>query len=1044
MTEIDDLTLFDFVAGVYYRSKVSKTPAIVGVQTLHPERDAEAYFFSKLVLHYSWERLTPAADWLVDEDHGSHQRAFERLLDEKMSRDRAGERSKLRMQSLCFPDMNLSLSVGRDLARLQTMLLSIIGERSDGNLAQEQMEGAGRIAQTLRQLRQVEDDEDLLQNLDFLRGGSEAGGTSDSLLSEILGGVEAKEDLIREGYKTLPGKLYQWLTKEILAGGRPRVIIHGPGGCGKSHFVRALVTTLRDANVKVAIGAPTGCAAFLINGGTLHSLLKLPVDNESYGKGNQYDDVLPQGAALANLREFWRQVQVLVIDEISMISAQTWMRIDVRLQLFRGISQPFGGLAMLMLGDLYQLPPPSTGAEPLYADELRWRLFTLVEFQGNHRAAEDPDFADILSRVRVGQHVDADIEKLQTRVFRIPRCATPEQALAEDYHAELLSKGVPMLSFRRSEVFENNERALLSVARTTGAKIYKCAAIDTYAKNGLPSFPDNAHDKADDNGGLETELQVCEGARVMLRSNIDVADGLVNGATGWVEEVMVSDADAGAECVVGIWARMDRGGDRWRSVNGTDAVLIHPIQGQFHGKRDNEKVLRSQFPLVLAWGKTIHKSQGATEQHGVMITLTKRQPGLAYVALSRCKRLADIHWLGKLTADLIVSPDVDCDEASGRILWPKVALKVLRAQQRDLADRMDKLWCEIFKLEELAEDAPSDLAASAKMRALMQANEDEALGRPPRHVCRLCQEGFYLEEALERHQKTAHKELMPKTAKPRRQRAELARDRRGLKGPHRDAPPQKRARVSAKTFKADVAEAQPPSRGLRIPEEPSQQRVHEDGPARRRLREKTSAPLPRQPDLAISPSALFHEKQEGAMCAMHALNNALGEQWQSPADMEFALVHYLAEADIEGLGEAVDDHTAPGGWYSSEVLAYAVRSTTVRRHDRQLYQMSLEPIGVQPYRIHHCLGVVVNEDNRHWVALRSIEGTIWKHDSIKDAPEPLSNAAYLKYLAEHPDAYPIVKNGAWRAERQRRWRPGSRFPDAMPSNRGVSMKKRIC
>ena len=109
------------------------------------------------------------------------------------------------------------------------------------------------------------------------------------------------------------------------------------------------------------------------------------------------------------------------------------------------------------------------------------------------------------------------------------------------------------------------------------------------------------------------------------------------------------------------------------AINGTNAVHIHPIQWQFNGVRDNEKVKRVQFPLVLAWGKTIHKSQGATEENGVTIHLTRRGPGLAYVALSRCKRLVDVHWLGKLNADLIISPDVGCDEGCGEVLWPKLA-----------------------------------------------------------------------------------------------------------------------------------------------------------------------------------------------------------------------------------------------------------------------------------------------------------------------------------------------------------------------------------
>ena len=246
----------------------------------------------------------------------------------------------------------------------------------------------------------------------------------------------------------------------------------------------------------------------------------------------------------------------------------------------------------------------------------------------------------------------------------------------------------------------------------------------------------------------------------MFRSNIDVGDGLVNGATGWLEDVSLArSGDEGSECVVGVWVKFDQGGERWQQVNGTNTVLVNPTPGQFNGLRDNERVRRVQFPLVLAWGKTIHKSQGAPAIHGAAIYLTKRDPCFAYVALSRCKRLKDVHWLGRLSADVIVSPDEGCYADSVDILWPKIVLKVLRAQQRERAGKMDALWCELFHVADPPEPQLFGRPVNTKMQLLMQANEDEAMGRPPKHVCEFCQEGFYLEEALERRQKNEHKDV---------------------------------------------------------------------------------------------------------------------------------------------------------------------------------------------------------------------------------------------------------------------------------------------
>jgi hypothetical protein len=128
--------------------------------------------------------------------------------------------------------------------------------------------------------------------------------------------------------------LYKFFVASVLANEQPKIILHGAGGCGKSHFIRAVVSSLRTANCPVAIAAPTGCAAFLIRGSTLHSCLALPVSNGSYGRAK--DAPLPSGALLQNLRNLWRRVRLLVVDEISMISDETIRMIDERLQLYRG------------------------------------------------------------------------------------------------------------------------------------------------------------------------------------------------------------------------------------------------------------------------------------------------------------------------------------------------------------------------------------------------------------------------------------------------------------------------------------------------------------------------------------------------------------------------------------------------------------------------------------------------------------------------------------------------------------------------------------
>lgn len=138
---------------------------------------------------------------------------------------------------------------------------------------------------------------------------------------------------------------------------RLRFLVHGPGGCGKSVVVRAAAHMLRQAKIGVVLSGPTGVAACNVNGVTLHSSLLLPVVNNSYGKA--CDVPLPRGEQLAALQAFWKHVDVLMVDEMSFVAESMLDRMDQHLRLARDLPHvPFGGVNLILFGDLYQLPPP--------------------------------------------------------------------------------------------------------------------------------------------------------------------------------------------------------------------------------------------------------------------------------------------------------------------------------------------------------------------------------------------------------------------------------------------------------------------------------------------------------------------------------------------------------------------------------------------------------------------------------------------------------------------------------------------------------------
>ena len=117
------------------------------------------------------------------------------------------------------------------------------------------------------------------------------------------------------------------------------------------------------------------------------------------------------------MQEFWAHISVLIVDELSFISRFMLDRIDQHLRLARNLPDiPFGGVHVVFAGDLYQLPPP--GGDPCFCSSL-WTSLELCELEGNQRAAEDPEWAALLARVRVGKWTDADIEILRGETVKI-------------------------------------------------------------------------------------------------------------------------------------------------------------------------------------------------------------------------------------------------------------------------------------------------------------------------------------------------------------------------------------------------------------------------------------------------------------------------------------------------------------------------------------------------------------------------------------------------------------------------------------------------
>ena len=211
-----------------------------------------------------------------------------------------------------------------------------------------------------------------------------------------------------------------------------RVFLSGSGGVGKSHVIRLIHSDtvkllklsgiLEPGDVIALLTAPTGVAAFNINGMTLHSALFLGSSKYGGFQALSHD-------RLNTLRSKLSKLMLVIIDEVSMVGCNMLLQIHKRLQQIKGVlpDVTFGGVSILAVGDLYQLPPVGQPAlfdtvsdayAQLHGSGSLWRNeFTLIELDEIMRQRGDSRFIDLLCRVRIGECTSEDIQVLKSRTI---------------------------------------------------------------------------------------------------------------------------------------------------------------------------------------------------------------------------------------------------------------------------------------------------------------------------------------------------------------------------------------------------------------------------------------------------------------------------------------------------------------------------------------------------------------------------------------------------------------------------------------------------
>ena len=366
---------------------------------------------------------------------------------------------------------------------------------------------------------------------------------------------------------------------------RNNVLITGSAGVGKSAVLKQVQDWAFDKGLVYSVTSTTGCSAVLLNCGasTIHSWAGIGIG-----------DAWPKKGSFQETN--WRKTDLLIIDEISMLSADMFELLDTIGQELRQSSKLFGGIQIVLAGDFLQLGPVS--GEMCFTSK-SWKNIQIFEFTKNYRQS-DPLFTSILSELRMGVCSPASCAVLQSCVRPVP----------------LLEIAPTVLFSRKVDVSALNAQGL---AKCEGKSyIYKAS----FATEG-GVFKDAAkrierYDAHTDNPNIVLKI----GAQVMLTYNLCVEDGLCNGSRGVV--VALGDIP---------------------TVKFLGGELVQIEMQKFTVAKDNHKKLyRVKLPLILAWALTIHKCQGCELDTAVIdVGPSIFGYGQAYTALSRVRTLHNLY-----------------------------------------------------------------------------------------------------------------------------------------------------------------------------------------------------------------------------------------------------------------------------------------------------------------------------------------------------------------------------------------------------------------
>ena len=426
----------------------------------------------------------------------------------------------------------------------------------------------------------------------------------------------------------------------------PFLLVHGGAGSGKSTLINVIAQfihhiLLRDGDdldcPYVLLSAFTGTAAANIEGQTLHTLFSFNFGAGFLSLSDKMRD---------EKRNLYRNLKVLIIDEISLVDADMLYKIDLRLREITQMGVPLGNIAILVLGDLMQMSPISgrfifltpRNSQFLLTSEMDplWNKFQCINLEINHRQGEDKIYADMLNRIRIGHETPDDINKLKEKVRN-----RDHDDIKKEKDAIFIfgtNKKVNQVNNKRLKELKGKEHTILAVT------------LHKTIKNFNP--PEG---KAGEvlKTPFQKELKLKLHAKVMLTYNVDTSDGLTNGArgelVGMIEDVKGNISKLVIKFEIESVGREKRRANKETCNKWPDGTPIDKVNFPFSISKSKKSIINTanviQFPVKLAFASTAHKIQGATipkPQKAIINVSDTFTPAMVYVMLSRVCSLDQI------------------------------------------------------------------------------------------------------------------------------------------------------------------------------------------------------------------------------------------------------------------------------------------------------------------------------------------------------------------------------------------------------------------